>query len=162
VCFNAQQCVEKYFKAVLTWKAIAFAKTHDLEKVLLLVPIGLRPLIEISELSRLSLYATVTRYPGDYEPITFVEARRAVATARRATPDAGSIQLEGRDGSALSPSERDVALVFQNFSLYPTKTVRENLEFPLRAPGRNRSAAATEIAERIAWAAQLLHIEPLL
>src|SRR5438105_15026484 len=37
VCFNAQQCVEKYFKAVLTWKAIAFAKTHDLEKVLLLV-----------------------------------------------------------------------------------------------------------------------------
>src|SRR5437773_6107120 len=78
------------------------------------------------------------------------------------TQDAGSIHFGGRDASALAPAERDVALVFQNFSLYPTKTVRENLEFPLRAPFRNRSAAATGIAERIAWAANLLHIERLL
>ena len=75
-------------------------------------------------------------------------------------PDSGSIALFGRDAAALAPAERDVALVFQNFSLYPTRTVRANLEFPLRAPGRR--LAAGEIGERVAWAARLLHIEHLL
>jgi multiple sugar transport system ATP-binding protein len=50
--------------------------------------------------------------------------------------------------------------VFQNFSLYPSQSVRQNLEFPLRAPGRE--LAAGEIAERVQWAARLLHIERLL
>ena len=83
---------------------------------------------------------------------------RTVAGLER--PDAGSIALSGRDAAALAPAERDVALVFQNFSLYPGKSVRANLEFPLRAPGRR--LAAGEIAERVAWAARLLHIERLL
>ena len=39
-----------------------------------------------------------------------------------------------------SPAERDVSLVFQNFSLYPDRTVRQNMEFPLRAPGRKMAA----------------------
>ena len=46
--------------------------------------------------------------------------------------------------------------MFQNFSLYPRWSVRKNLEFPLRAPGRN--IAEAEIQRRIAWAAELLHI----
>ena len=75
-------------------------------------------------------------------------------------PDAGSIELAGRDAAALAPAERDVALVFQNFSLYPGRSVRANLEFPLRAPGRRLPEG--EIAERVAWAAKLLHIEHLL
>jgi len=66
----------------------------------------------------------------------------------------------GRDAATLSPAERDVALVFQNFSLYPHLTVRGNLEFPLRAPGR--ALAASEIRERVQWAAALLRIEKLL
>jgi multiple sugar transport system ATP-binding protein len=80
---------------------------------------------------------------------------RTIAGLER--PDTGSITLGGAEVTGLSPAERDVALVFQNFSLYPRWTVRKNLEFPLRAPGRNVPEA--EIQRRVAWAAELLHIE---
>ncbi len=76
------------------------------------------------------------------------------------TPDEGAVSIGGRDAAALEPAERDVALVFQNFSLYPDKTVRENLAFPLRAPGRR--VAEDEIAERVERAAKLLHVERFL
>lgn len=76
------------------------------------------------------------------------------------TPDAGSVHLNGRDLLKLTPAQRDVALVFQNFSLYPDWSVRRNLEFPLRAPGRRLDEA--EIAARVATAAATLHIERLL
>jgi multiple sugar transport system ATP-binding protein len=62
-----------------------------------------------------------------------------------------------RDRSA---AERDVALVFQYYSLYPRYTVRQNLEFPLKSKVRNYSAA--EIGERVARAAKTLRIEHLL
>lgn len=71
-------------------------------------------------------------------------------------PDSGTLTLGDRDVTALDPASRDVALVFQNFSLYPRWTVRKNLEFPLRAPGRN--VPEPEIQRRIAWAAELLNI----
>jgi multiple sugar transport system ATP-binding protein len=83
---------------------------------------------------------------------------RTIAGLER--PHAGTIRLHGRDAVDLEPADRDVALVFQNFSLYPSRTVRENLAFPLRAPGRRMSRAA--IAERVGWAAKLLKIEALL
>ncbi len=75
-------------------------------------------------------------------------------------PDAGRIVLDGADATGLPPAARDVALVFQNFSLYPRWTVRENLEFPLRAPGRRLPLDEVEL--RVAWAAELLRIGPLL
>jgi multiple sugar transport system ATP-binding protein len=78
------------------------------------------------------------------------------ALAGLETPDAGAIRLHGRDVTREPPRTRDVALVFQNFSLYPGWSVRRNLEFPLRAPGRNIPEA--EIQSRIAWAADLLRI----
>jgi multiple sugar transport system ATP-binding protein len=71
-------------------------------------------------------------------------------------PDAGTISLGGQDVTASDPASRDIALVFQNFSLYPRWTVRKNLEFPLRAPGRN--VPEEEIRRRIGWAAEILHI----
>jgi len=83
---------------------------------------------------------------------------RTIAGLER--PDAGTIRLSGREAAPLSPAERDVALVFQNFSLYPGRTVRENLAFPLRAPGRRMPRPETD--ERVAWAAKLLKIERLL
>lgn len=76
------------------------------------------------------------------------------------SPDAGSIRMTGAEVTSTAPAARDVALVYQNFSLYPNKTVRQNLEFPLRAPGRNMSRE--QIAERVGWAATILKIAHLL
>jgi HEPN domain-containing protein len=75
--------VEKYLKAFLTFKDIDFPKTHDVGELLLRIPASTRPQLAADEQRRLTSYATVTRYPGDYEPIPFVETRRAVALARR-------------------------------------------------------------------------------
>jgi len=83
VCFNAQQCVEKYLKALLITQGLAFPKTHDLGELLALLPARLRPSLDSEEQDRLTDYATVTRYPGDYEPISVTEARQAVKIARR-------------------------------------------------------------------------------
>ena len=48
--------------------------------------------------------------------------------------DRGNILFGGRDVGALTPAQRDVAMVFQQYSLYPHLTVRDNLAFPLRSP----------------------------
>jgi multiple sugar transport system ATP-binding protein len=74
--------------------------------------------------------------------------------------DTGMVSLQGQDVTGWPPAMRDVAFVFQNFSLYPDRTVRANMEFPLRAPGRNMTGA--QIAERVEWAAGLLKITHLL
>jgi HEPN domain-containing protein len=79
--FHAQQCVEKYLKALLTYKRIDFPKTHDIGQLLLLLPQGTTMNLGAEEQRRLTSYATVTRYPGEYEPVTLDEARRAVAIA---------------------------------------------------------------------------------
>ncbi|MCR9086783.1 MAG: ABC transporter ATP-binding protein [Rhodobacteraceae bacterium] len=49
-------------------------------------------------------------------------------------PDAGTITVGGRDVSSETPAQRDVAMVFQQYSLYPHMSVRDNLAFPLRSP----------------------------
>jgi HEPN domain-containing protein len=83
ICFHAQQCVEKYVKALLVWQGVDFPKTHNLESLLALVPPRYRARLTVEEQARLTDYATVTRYPGDYDPIPLDEARRAVTVARR-------------------------------------------------------------------------------
>lgn len=83
VGFHAQQCVEKYLKAVLVTKGIEFPKTHDIEKLVGLLPLGIRISLPIAAQRLLTTYATVTRYPGNHEPVTRTEARQAVALARR-------------------------------------------------------------------------------
>ena len=52
-------------------------------------------------------------------------------------PDEGTISIAGRRVETLAPAERDVTFVFQQYSLYPHLTARENLAFPLKAPGRS-------------------------
>jgi multiple sugar transport system ATP-binding protein len=49
-------------------------------------------------------------------------------------PDSGEVMIGGRSVNALTPAQRDVAMVFQQYSLYPHLTVRQNLEFPLKSP----------------------------
>ena len=87
IAFHAQQCVEKYLKALLCWEGIDFPKTHDIGQLILLLPATAKPELAAEEQRRLTLYATVTRYPGDYTPVTMQEARRALTTARRIRAD---------------------------------------------------------------------------
>jgi multiple sugar transport system ATP-binding protein len=75
-------------------------------------------------------------------------------------PDSGSIQIGGQDVREWSAAERDVALVFQYYSLYPRYTVRQNLEFPLKS--RARRLPQDEIDKRVARASKTLRIEHLL
>ena len=74
------------------------------------------------------------------------------------TPDQGEVWLDGRRIDLLAPGERDVAMVFQHYALYPHMTVTENLAFGLR----NTKVPKDEIARRIEQAAAVLEIEPLL
>lgn len=82
VCFHAQQMVEKYLKALLVFEGIDFPKTHDIGGLTPLLPETMRPELSVEEQRMLTAYATVTRYPGDDEPITFAEARAAVELAQ--------------------------------------------------------------------------------
>ncbi|MBD9510469.1 ABC transporter ATP-binding protein [Ensifer sp. ENS10] len=50
------------------------------------------------------------------------------------TPDRGEVYIDGEPVKGLAPAERNVAMVFQQYSLYPHLTVRQNLEFPLKSP----------------------------
>lgn len=77
---------------------------------------------------------------------------RALAGLQKAV--AGRILEDGRDISGVPPHLRDMAMVFQNFSLYPNMDVRENLAFPLRS--KALALPAREIAARVAEAAAVL------
>jgi multiple sugar transport system ATP-binding protein len=72
------------------------------------------------------------------------------------TQSSGSVKIGGRDVSALPPRRRGLAMVFQNYAVFPHMTVRQNVEFGLRMAG----ADAARIEQQVARAAALLHIEP--
>jgi ABC-type sugar transport system ATPase subunit len=72
------------------------------------------------------------------------------------TPDKGSILLDSRNVTRVSPAARDLAFVFQNYALYSRKTVFENIAFPLQARG------STEIQAEVASVARKLRISHLL
>ncbi|MFI5400138.1 MAG: HEPN domain-containing protein [SAR324 cluster bacterium] len=82
VCFHAQQCVEKYIKALIVVQGAIVPKTHNLRKLISLLPRGFQPTLTVDEQNRLSLYAIEPRYPGAAE-IGQAEARDAVRIARR-------------------------------------------------------------------------------
>src|ERR1051325_8099344 len=66
--------------------------------------------------------------------------------------DAGEIRIGGRRVNELEPQDRDVAMVFQNYALYPHKSVKDNIGFPLRMQRMGRGA----IDERVQAVAALL------
>ena len=70
----------------------------------------------------------------------------------------GQITIGDRDVTDLDPKDRGLAMVFQSYALYPTKTVRGNLKFGLVAQKLDRA----EIDQRIDWVARLLRIDQLL
>jgi ABC-type sugar transport system ATPase subunit len=70
----------------------------------------------------------------------------------------GQIFIGGRDVTHAHPMARDIAMVFQNYALYPHMNVAQNMSFALRLSGR----PAAEIDAKVAKAAKVLNIEPLL
>lgn len=72
--------------------------------------------------------------------------------------DRGRILIGGRDATAVAPQDRDVAMVFQNYALYPNMTVAQNMSFALR----NRKVDKAVIAERVKEAARILQLEEYL
>ena len=67
----------------------------------------------------------------------------------------GQISIGGEVVNDLPPRDRDIAMVFQNYALYPHKTVYDNLAFPLRL----RKLGTQEIEERVQRIARLLELE---
>ena len=72
-------------------------------------------------------------------------------------PDQGRVSIAGRDVTETPPAARDVAFVFQQYSLYPHLSVYDNLAFPLRSPAHRVPEA--EIRRTVGEIARLLHIE---
>ncbi|MFO1201606.1 MAG: sn-glycerol-3-phosphate ABC transporter ATP-binding protein UgpC [Tabrizicola sp.] len=70
----------------------------------------------------------------------------------------GEIAIDGRRVNELEPKDRDIAMVFQNYALYPQMTVAQNMGFALELAGRSKA----EIAAEVAKAADILSLQPLL
>ncbi|SIS70066.1 sn-glycerol-3-phosphate import ATP-binding protein UgpC [Phaeovulum vinaykumarii] len=70
----------------------------------------------------------------------------------------GQISIDGRVVNRLDPADRDIAMVFQNYALYPHMSVRENMAYGLR----NRRTPRDEIARRVDDAARMLELGPYL
>ncbi|MCU1368317.1 MAG: transporter related protein, partial [Ilumatobacteraceae bacterium] len=71
---------------------------------------------------------------------------------------AGEVRLDGRDITDAQPRERDIAMVFQSYALYPHMTVRKNIAYPLKLAG----VPAAQIATRVDEAARMLQLEAVL
>ncbi len=71
-------------------------------------------------------------------------------------PDSGAILIDGDDAVTQSPAQRNVAMVFQQYSLYPHLSVRENLAFPLKSPILRTPAG--EITRKVNEVAEILQI----
>jgi multiple sugar transport system ATP-binding protein len=73
-------------------------------------------------------------------------------------PTAGRVLIGDRDVTRLQPRDRDVAMVFQSYALYPHLTIRENIAYPLKV----RKVAATERVRAVREVAEALEVEHLL
>ncbi|MEM9471381.1 MAG: ABC transporter ATP-binding protein [Pseudomonadota bacterium] len=72
------------------------------------------------------------------------------------TPDSGDVLIGGRSMKGLMPAQRNVAMVFQQYSLYPHLTVRQNLEFPLKSPLLNTPQG--DIDKKVSAVSEILQI----
>ena len=73
-------------------------------------------------------------------------------------PDSGRVFIDGKDVTDLPPDKRNIAMVFQNYALYPNMTVRGNIEFPLKM----RRVPAEEMRKKVADAARMLNIDDVI
>lgn len=84
IAFHAQQAVEKYLKAYLTWHQVPFPKTHDIERLLVLLATIDKSLTDaLADTTVLTMYGVEVRYPGDMAEASEQDARDAVALMRK-------------------------------------------------------------------------------
>jgi multiple sugar transport system ATP-binding protein len=76
-------------------------------------------------------------------------------------PSGGEIRFNGRSMAGVDTADRNVAMAFENYALYPHMSVFENIAFPMKVPGR-RALSNDEIRKRVADVAAVLQIETLL
>jgi len=81
ICFHAQQCAEKYLKALLVSQSLDFPKTHDLRILVQLVLSKLSLTLNMAEVLKLNRYSIESRYPGEWDPIARSDAEESVAIA---------------------------------------------------------------------------------
>jgi multiple sugar transport system ATP-binding protein len=74
------------------------------------------------------------------------------------TVSSGTIAIDGRRVNQLEPKDRDIAMVFQNYALYPQMTVAQNMGFSLEIAGRSKP----EIKKKVSQVAEILALTPLL
>ncbi|CEP66560.1 ABC transporter-like [Moorella glycerini] len=74
----------------------------------------------------------------------------------------GLLLIDGQTFNNVPVHERDIAMVFENYALYPHMNVYDNLAFPLKSPARKEKLSTTEIKERIRKVADMLEIGHLL
>jgi len=77
-------------------------------------------------------------------------------------PDEGHVYIDDRDVTYVHPRDRDIAMVFQMFALYPHMTVFDNIAFPLRVRKKELGLTEDDIREAVISIAKVLHIEDLL
>ncbi len=95
VCFHAQQCAEKYLKALLIFHGIDSPRTHDLTELLPLLPPSVAAGVDADGLAQLTPLGVSVRYPGLSPDPDRQEAMRAVEIARRVRAAVrGSLPLE--------------------------------------------------------------------
>ncbi|MEI6799891.1 MAG: ABC transporter ATP-binding protein [Pseudomonadota bacterium] len=73
-----------------------------------------------------------------------------------AQPDTGSIRIAGRDVLGLAPHQRGIAMVFQNYALFPNMTVAQNISFALEQQGKR----GADLAQRVAAMIDLMELGP--
>jgi multiple sugar transport system ATP-binding protein len=77
-------------------------------------------------------------------------------------PTSGGIFIGGRNVTSLEPGDRDVAMAFESYALYPHLSVYKNLAFPLRSPRATSRYTPQMVEERVRTIARMLEIDPLL
>ena len=83
-------------------------------------------------------------------------------TAGLVAPTSGRVLIGGRDVTLLEPADRNIAMAFESYALYPHLSVYENLAFPLRSPRASGRYTAHSLDERVRTIARLLQIDMLL
>jgi HEPN domain-containing protein len=81
LCFHAQQTAEKALKAVLVFRSVPFPRTHNIRTLIDLLPEGSDLPEEAKGAPILTDFAVLTRYPGDFEPVTEQEYLEAIRIA---------------------------------------------------------------------------------